>query len=434
MRFPAVIVALCATLSLHAQLTLYGVVRDSSTNDAIPYANILVKGTTRGAQADEGGNFKVKVDQLPATLVARSVGYSTKEVTVSSANSIVQVKLTPLSQTLGEVVISASPLKLVQEDQSLMAACFEFYDNFVLLLAHRDMRSPSRLILLDENGKTVSTLYISSKADTLYRDCFGRIHLFTKDSSWQVYYDYEKIQLLFPTTRSEVEATLFPYRIYHAGRLYSQLTSYRRLRMHYFVSANSRTTCFHYACDTTTINYLNTKYDLNYFLEMRRRQIGYSYPLVYIETHLDQFRDSITFDEQDKKFVKRLNAPLQLHDNAIWVFQYRDDIAIRFSENLLPRDTVYITFHKRRGWQGSLIRDEITGDLYTSYERNGLITLALLHPNTLDVIKETPLEGIPFCGNLRIRNGILWLLWWDRADGNANRMLYRYRLEVTSQE
>lgn len=428
MRFLATAIALCATFSLHAQLTLYGIVRDSSTYEAIPFANILVKGTTRGTQADATGNFSVKVDQLPATLVVRAIGYTTKEVEISKISSVIQVKLIPLSQTLGEVVISSSPLKCVQEDKSLMASCFEFYDNFVLLLAHRDFRSPSRLILLDENGKTVSTLYISSKADTLYRDCFGRVHLFTKDSCWQVYYDYEKIQLLYPSTRNEIESTLYPYRIYHAGRLYSQFTSYRRLRMKYYVSANGMTTNFHYACDTATITYLNTKYDLNYFLEQRRRQIGYGYPLEYINSHMDQFRDSITFDEQDKKFVKRLNAPLQFHDNAIWIFQYTDDIAIRFNANLLPSDTVRITFHKRRGWQGSLIRDEITGDLYTSYEKGGLVTIAWLHPTTLDIIKETPLEGIPFCGNLRVRNGMLWLLWWDRTDGNANRMLYRYRL------
>ena len=75
-------------LSVFAQGTVTGTVTEASTGDPLPGANVLVKGTTSGAITDFDGNFTINVNSFPATLVVSSVGYTTQEVNVSSAQSI----------------------------------------------------------------------------------------------------------------------------------------------------------------------------------------------------------------------------------------------------------------------------------------------------------------------------------------------------------
>lgn len=71
-----------------AQGTITGTVTEASTGNPLPGANIIVKGTSNGAISDFDGNFSISVNAFPATLVVSSVGYTTQEVNVESAQNI----------------------------------------------------------------------------------------------------------------------------------------------------------------------------------------------------------------------------------------------------------------------------------------------------------------------------------------------------------
>lgn len=74
-------------------------------NLPLPGATILIKGTTAGTTTDFEGNYTVTVSQ-GATLVFSFVGYVTKEITVSSGNTI-SVTLLEDTTALEEVVVVA---------------------------------------------------------------------------------------------------------------------------------------------------------------------------------------------------------------------------------------------------------------------------------------------------------------------------------------
>ncbi|WP_238857774.1 TonB-dependent receptor [Poritiphilus flavus] len=59
--------------------------------EPLPGVNIVEKGTSNGTSTDFDGNFDLKVSSYPAILVFSSVGYSTKEVAVSTASKITVV-------------------------------------------------------------------------------------------------------------------------------------------------------------------------------------------------------------------------------------------------------------------------------------------------------------------------------------------------------
>jgi iron complex outermembrane receptor protein len=69
-------------LGMMAQ-SIKGKVTDSS-GEALPYMNVVVKGTSNGTTTDENGEFNLEVKNLPITLVISSMGFATKQVKVST--------------------------------------------------------------------------------------------------------------------------------------------------------------------------------------------------------------------------------------------------------------------------------------------------------------------------------------------------------------
>jgi hypothetical protein len=78
----------------------------ASDNSPLVGATILEKGTTNGTIADIDGNFTLNV-KLPAILEISYVGYTTKEVSVTSSTSGLSITLDE-GAALNEVVVLCS--------------------------------------------------------------------------------------------------------------------------------------------------------------------------------------------------------------------------------------------------------------------------------------------------------------------------------------
>lgn len=425
--------------TLYAQVSIYGVVRDSTSKSILPFANVRIKGTTKGAAADANGSFKITADSIPVTLIVTFIGYKTREVAVNKAYSSVTVYLPSANSTLKEIVISSDPVKCIQEDRSLMAFDFEFYDNYILLLAHKDQLSPSRLILLDESGRTINTLLLESKnAESLYRDCFGNVHLLSKDSSWQVYYDYVKLQLLYPSTLRDLEQNLYPCQLYYQGKVFMSFHTFHDQRCLYYVGLGGVNSPFFYTSDTIGTTRIITNYDMRYFLDKRKRGEGYLYSVRFIKEHMAELQAGVSLSSADSLSLTKLNAPIVQNRNQVWIFNFSSNRAYRFNEKLSVEDSVPIGFRSKTNsinqftnpndWTGQLLRDEVTDNLYTIYNRRSIATVVLLNNQDFSAENEYVLEDKPFPKEIKIRNGVLYFLWINRHDPNGNRMLYRMYL------
>ena len=89
-----------------AAQTVKGKVVDAS-GEALPYINVLVKGTANGTTTDDNGEFKLTAKNLPATLIVSSIGYKTKQVIARNSKSITIV-LKEGSESLEEIVVTGS--------------------------------------------------------------------------------------------------------------------------------------------------------------------------------------------------------------------------------------------------------------------------------------------------------------------------------------
>lgn len=88
--------------SAMAQITVTGTVSDAV--GPVPGVNIVVKGTTNGAQSDFDGNYSLSNVASDATLVFSYIGYATQELAVNG-QSTVNVTLSEDVEALNEVVV-----------------------------------------------------------------------------------------------------------------------------------------------------------------------------------------------------------------------------------------------------------------------------------------------------------------------------------------
>lgn len=112
---------LMLTIAAKAQTTISGTVRNSTNKESVPFATVTIKGSSAGTFTNENGNFKFTTTRsLPLTLVISSVGFTSKEVPVSSAGAI-DVNLEPGTSLGTEVVVSASrvPERILESPVSI---------------------------------------------------------------------------------------------------------------------------------------------------------------------------------------------------------------------------------------------------------------------------------------------------------------------------
>ncbi len=86
-----------------------GTVTDAETKEPLIGVNILVKGTVQGTVTDVSGKFSLKITRaLPVMLGISIIGYQSKEVEITSANSSMAIMLDAQVMLGQEVVVSAS--------------------------------------------------------------------------------------------------------------------------------------------------------------------------------------------------------------------------------------------------------------------------------------------------------------------------------------
>lgn len=96
---------LIAATMAFAQTTITGTVKDDK-GEALPGVNVTVKGTISGTITDVNGNFTLKNQNPPITLIFSFIGYKAQEVQVDASNSTLNVILESAASELAEVIIT----------------------------------------------------------------------------------------------------------------------------------------------------------------------------------------------------------------------------------------------------------------------------------------------------------------------------------------
>ena len=90
---------------------LEGEILDASNKSALPFANLILEGTTLGSASDASGKFSIeKINAGTYTIIASYMGYSTIKIpiTVPNEDGIITILLEPEAIQLDEYVVTAS--------------------------------------------------------------------------------------------------------------------------------------------------------------------------------------------------------------------------------------------------------------------------------------------------------------------------------------
>ena len=102
----AVVAILVSSVCAYAQnMTVTGVVTDSSTGLGVPFAGVMIKGTTDGTVTDADGNYSITVAS-DGVLIFSSIGYKDAEVAVAGIAKH-DVMLHPDTETIEETIVVA---------------------------------------------------------------------------------------------------------------------------------------------------------------------------------------------------------------------------------------------------------------------------------------------------------------------------------------
>lgn len=100
-----VALVLISSTVMFGQTTLTGTVVDDS-NQPLPGASVVVKGTTNGVSTDFDGNFTLTAKATSGSVLVSFVGYNTKTVKFNGTKNIGSIMLSPNSEFLDEIVIT----------------------------------------------------------------------------------------------------------------------------------------------------------------------------------------------------------------------------------------------------------------------------------------------------------------------------------------
>ena len=112
-----------------------GYVKDSITNETLPYVSIGLRGTSIGTASLENGYFSLRTTSDSSTLSVSFMGYETKYVTLRRGVNRIEILLKPTSIELEEVVVRPGRIRYSRRDNPAV----EFVQH---LIARRDLYNP----------------------------------------------------------------------------------------------------------------------------------------------------------------------------------------------------------------------------------------------------------------------------------------------------
>ncbi len=103
--FLLAVTMLVSSMAFGQDLTVTGIVRDSSTGEGVPFASLQIKGTMTGTSSDADGYYSISVPS-DGVIIFSSVGYVTLEVPVAGKAQH-DVLLNPDTEAIEETIVVA---------------------------------------------------------------------------------------------------------------------------------------------------------------------------------------------------------------------------------------------------------------------------------------------------------------------------------------
>ncbi|MFN6075721.1 MAG: hypothetical protein ACK46Y_09145, partial [Fluviicola sp.] len=307
----------------------------------------------------------------------------------------------------------------------LSVSDFEFLanGNMLLLTYPKNIKKGTELLIYD-GFQVRGEVPIEGKGTELIRDYRGNPHLITENTVFGLYLEGERIQL------GQVDKGY--YFKYIAPIVDTTHTKY------FFSNYNPDIPTFDYfTYDLIDSSYQKiAKITDDLMMELYRSE----YKWVDVRTKL-WAREKERETGIDKEiwvgasyftqsiYYKELYAPLFRKNDTIILFDHYQNWLYRFSETGELFDSIAIYHHiqpKETGWKENILQDQLTGEIYMYYEKDGKSSLRLFDINTGKVGAQIPLS-FKYVEKVLIRQNFVYYTYRP-FESVSKKFLYRERL------
>jgi hypothetical protein len=426
-KFRFIIILFWFCISIHAQTKFY-VFRllDENTKEPIPFAYAVLKGKNISSLSNEFGVVKIKADFFD-TLIVSQTGYFLKRISVKDiekTDSVIFLKRKEIN--LNEVTVITKTLEVFQENTNMVYLDFDFYDDLIVSLVNKGEKNNS-LLLSDKNGNKISEKPLKFKAELLYKDCLGNLHVATRDSIFQLFYDYVNIKLLAPYPISKLTSVLMPCECYYDGKYIFKSIHYQRLKNTYtlFESKNNVYKNIAFVADSENIRDFNLEFDLRYFLNLRKAELEkYQTSVTELSKNLETLREKMDLPQEYSRLLKRTASEMKKIDTSFVLFDYTHQVINYYSLNGKPQHQLKFNFS---GVEAKIYIDsDARNYIFTNLDgRNGILTLY-----RFDVIKNAfthkyAVTNFHFIKYFKIKENFLYFINKDQITGHANSKIVK---------
>ena len=407
------LLAMTATAQRQYQY-FYGTVSDLPTHRLLPGVNITFQGVKQGYVTDKKGAFSFFLDTIPVYMNVSYMGYETKKIWLDGTSPKLNILLSPVPLTLPEVeIVAKAGPEAFYKDDTYAVLDYEVDSSRVYILIYRHTLAQAELICKTTDGKPVSSSgQLSFRPDSLFRDCLQFVHLMEHDSSYQVWADTDAVRLIYPTPTEKLKEILRNCVASTPSKLF-----YKKVTMNGF--------------------------GVDFYRIDRETHLNEKVTSVVDEESMKRLRDN----KDDYRRIRSSTIPDGRSEFQEWSFarkiMYRPSTAsmVRIGEHICIFNTADMTieFYTPAGdfaskvkldalqaqegrWTKEIYTDEMTNKVYTSYIRNGEVTLFRINLETGTLIRSTKLAHL-FPQQVKVHDGKVFYMYNVPGEPD-NKQLY----------
>ncbi len=407
------------------RINVNGIVRDEISQAPIGDVNITINGTKQGTISDKMGRFSLTLEKIPASVTLSCIGYETVYYDIAKFSpKPLEMIMRPKVYSLKEVEIPSKKFNYVFRDNDYSVLDYEILDDNLLLLIFRYQLKRCELILLTLAGDTLIIAPVPElKPKCLYKDFLGHVHyISTPGNAFQCYHDdsLKQFGFIYKTTYDSLRMMSQPFLFSAADRVYFQEYTPDGFgkNIGYYDKEHHKEYIRFMSGETTRKKYND---DLTFYSRWNN-QLEASDPNSPARVTGDEIRANKLFNYQ------KINAPfVKLGEKNLAVFNFPEDVI----ELMDPKGKVYrtvpITFHKEHDenllaslltaivpvselkWRGKILADEYYRNVYTVFEKNGMVQIRKIDLETGNLTRSYDLP-FPFPEKIQIYKGDAYFL------------------------
>lgn len=386
-------------------------VADKETGNPVSDANVLIQNTWNGAATSSDGLCKITVEKLPVNLVISHIAYKTQVLSLSGAygSDTVCCYLETKPIDLDEVQITAKSVAVFNQPRYLILD-FELFDDGLLILERYKymQNNHTRLILTDAALETKLSwnIPLCISPVSIFKDCLGNCHIFTKDTVYQVIFSNNLLSLDYPVEISKFNEAVKDCLFYLGDMIYFQR-----------VYDNG------YSVDFYTVNIKNKTKRMFLQCSDRERMNGLKRSLRYLSANPpDGVPLGIAMYFEKTVMFKPVKLELIRLSDTLFLFNHHNGSIEVFSESGFPVRTVKVDYQKHSTWKNTIHIDHKLHKAFT------VIGEQLFEVNLTNG-QANFLVSVGLFDKLRVYNGQLYLLKKNHSATSAEKYIERTRLQ-----